>query len=78
LAAVGEGRLGTDNGRDGAGVGQAGAALLGDSSGVAAGAAFLFARGAGLDKAGVRVGDWQAELGKIREFLGPATRKTSL
>jgi hypothetical protein len=43
-----------------------------------AGAAFLFARGAGLDKAGVRVGDWQAELGKIREFLGPATRKTSL
>ena len=52
-----------------------GAGLRGD---LGAGAAFVFARGAGLDKAGVRVGDWQAELAKIREFLGPATRKTSM
>lgn len=39
------------------------------------GVAFVYARGAGLDKAGVRVTEWKADVAKVREFLGPATRK---
>lgn len=34
------------------------------------GRALLFARGAGLDSPALRTADWQAGLGKMREFLG--------
>ena len=40
------------------------------------GQVLIYSRGAGLDKPGLRVTNWESEVARVREFLGPTAPRS--